>query len=1751
MEDPKAENVTNARTPPGTEQTTDEKYLSDPAETEFEAVSISPREETSVRSPLVDLRFHATQPSEGQEVFLETATPRADMHSPSSLEDEQAPFCEAVQAAAEPHRVSHAEEDEVLASEKSFVCVEHNGPILLEGGEALVPEPATPPPQEYMEASLGPAQGGAEPYDGFVKGEFDPDPVYEVVCDEVAGHEIVMAGDQVKAAWDEVTEEAVESAGEGVDAAGSGDGVVISENEFAVTIDVRRRGARRRKRSRASSKVQGTRFPSRKKVEEEVCFICFDGGDLVVCDRRGCPKVYHPSCVNREESYFQSKGQWSCGWHICSKCQKPAGYMCYTCTYSLCKACVNEAEFTCVRGKKGFCPSCMGTILLMETSENADEKKDGVDFNDRSCWEFLFKDYWLELKGKLSLNLDEIAKARVASKVCSIDIANEESSDDEQGASSDRFSACQDESILSKKKLNLSRTPCEISGKDVQIERMSPPESTSRKRMKKHSRNANSLIKEEKTEFSTVHQGSPLLIKVKKRSRKTVNEEGTANDTESEVPAFKKTSRKKHKRKSRRAAEENLLGDVDKGPTTALEDDNWASKELLAFVSHVKNGDKGILSQYDVQELLLDYIKVNKLRDPRRRSQIICDKMLLALFGKSRVGHFEMLKLIESHFLIKVSSPESDEKQGGDTNLIEMGNEVINDLMITNKRCITWKRVDSKLQANFYDYAAIDVYNINMMYLRRSLMEELLDDMSTFSEKVFGSFVRIRVTASSQKQEVYRLVQVVGCGKAPEEYKTGKRATDVMLEIINLDKKEVITIDIISNQDFTEEECKRLRQSIKFGFISRLTVGEVQEKARVLHAVRVSDHLESEKLRLTHLRDRASEKGRKKEHRECVEKLQLLNSPEEQMKRLEAPDIHVDPKMDPSYESPEEDGDEDENKEGNPMEPTFKGRELIFPQKEDGYNWSGAPKSSNNVDAMGRARYNTDFQSMELQSTMDVRASEFLPQKIDEKIHVETQKIESKAPAVEPLSENKEPLRESVVQIEPKLETLPAKVDPQSNTIETEKLWHYKDPSGKIQGPFSMVQLRKWSKHFPSNLGIWRKWERQEDSILLTDALAGNFQKDLPAWVVEDIKPTQLVKTSETTLVGNSADLSSSSPSIINTSKMHGTATSLSIYIEKGNHSKSDYAGVPAGQSSLGSHLVYQNTAPQNDQSVSIAACTDLIANLDNKHGTGNSDFYKTSIHEQVVVNAVNSESTQQVSFDLHNQPAVIPSEMDPGKEFLEQPGTTPGRTTLSMHGNNIQPRTDVAGEVSAFDGYATQKHDLAILLNSDSCSNHAVSQLTDKLIDHSTSSTESNTVPQVPPCDLSHTRFQKVGALDVKSAVASNALDSVSPQRSDASTLPKAAPEILQSAYTNSFTKNSGTSFATVHPLNTCDQAQSQNAHPNHLVPQTVGSGNWNVPNDARGREQSTPYLNSTTVLSSLSTSVSTSVNCQNTLLVSSDVSKPFSSSQLSNSTSAVTFQPPNMSWGAGTPEVNNQSWQVANQFQNFSNVAAAVGNFLCGSGIQGGFGAANNLGWGMMAQGNMNMPWVVPPNANFAWGQGVSFPSQGNASSNFVWGAPQVSTIPNDGCRPVAQGNVASYPFWNAPLPGNTSQNPVFMPAPVVGNMNQNAWGIPNQVNTGAINTPRIGHESKTSTWDSTKENPSNSTFRNDKFRERNFGSRNGDFRGTGSGYGSGRQSRNWMPSGNAEGPSRPHPEHRRICEFHENGNCKKGSSCNYIHS
>ncbi|XP_058098718.1 zinc finger CCCH domain-containing protein 19-like isoform X2 [Magnolia sinica] len=644
-----------------------------------------------------------------------------------------------------------------------------------------------------------------------------------------------------------------------------------------------------------------------------------------------------------------------------------------------------------------------------------------VDFDDKTSWEYLFKEYWLDLKRKLSLAPDELTRARNPLKGSGVLARNGESSDELYDANADIGSS---------------------------------------------------------SDSSSGHLEASTTKKGKKRSRSSASKEGS--------------SIVKHEVGSERPS-------VPEGT-------EWASKELLEFVSHMKDGDKSILSQFDVQALLLEYIKRNNLRDPRKKSQIICDSRLESLFGKARVGHFEMLKLLESHFLIKENPlPLEDDGQGGmlDSEAIQMEAEGNSDSAkaVLDKRRKIRKRIDDRgPQANLDDYAAIDVHNINLIYLRRNLMEDLIDDVEKFQDMVVGSFVRIRISGTGQKQDMYRLVQVVGTGKAAEMYKTGKKTTDFTVEILNLNKTEVISIDIISNQEFTEEECKRLRQSIKCGLIPRLTVGEVQGKARALQAVRVNDWLETELLRLSHLRDRASEKGRKKEHRECVEKIQLLNTPEERSRRLqELPEVHADPNMDPGYESDEHEEELDDKKQDNYMRLrdsglSRKGRDPISPGKVMASNdgWSAAWNPGRNVSPKG-----VSWDKADAATAAGERTNDSWNQGRD--AH-HTNSWEA-ATSLESAAWNSQPMtRSGQPSSAPESASTPlASVVVVSSTIsETDKIWHYQDPSRKIQGPFSMAQLRKWSKtgYFPDNLRIWKVLEKQEDSILLTDALIGKFQKD-------------------------------------------------------------------------------------------------------------------------------------------------------------------------------------------------------------------------------------------------------------------------------------------------------------------------------------------------------------------------------------------------------------------------------------------------------------------------------------------------------------------------------------------------------------------------------------------------------------------------------------------------------------------------------
>ncbi|KAK4774059.1 hypothetical protein SAY87_029078 [Trapa incisa] len=775
--------------------------------------------------------------------------------------------------------------------------------------------------------------------------------------------------------------------------------------QFSGVVNVKRKRGRPPKNASALNGQSSSYAQKRVGEEEDVCFICFDGGSLVLCDRKDCPKAYHPACIKRDESFFQSTAMWMCGmlncWHQCSTCGKGAYYMCYTCTYSLCKNCTKNADFVCVRGPKGLCGTCKKTIMLIEKIYLEDQEVVQVDFDDKTSWEYLFKVYWVILKERLSLTINELTQAKNPWVEPSFAISTREPS------------------------WNLS----------------------------------NNNVDKRNVSVSTNENQSARVLRCRKAKEqpKLINVEGQVNPDER--PCFSQGTK-------------------------------WASDELLEFVAHMRNGDTSVLCQFDVQALLLEYIRKNNLRDTQRKCQIVCDARLLNLFGRMSVGHFEMLKLLDSHFLVKDNPKVEAFIRGSivDIGTGHVGNSLSNDnqlLLDNNKRRRGRKKVGySVQQVDPNDYAAADVHNVSLIYLRRHMIEKLLDDPEQFYDKVVGSIVRIKVSGGEQNQDIYRLVQVIGTSKVAESYKFGEKMSDIVLEILNLEMKEVMPIDKISDQEFSQDECGELNQSIKHGEIKWLTVGDLQQKALKLHELRVNEWLETELLRLNHIRDGASEKGEQKELRECVEKIQLLSSPEERQRRLhEIPEVHAYQSMSLNHISQNKFGASRQKKQDGLVRqsngPGRKRRQAV------------TARSANSV-PMKRTRASLRNQTAASDSD---RESSVLTNEMNKRRQSDHDDLVMCA-----LTSSSGGIPQSGSGVASEVARSPLSSGMSINDAEIHKIWHYQDPTGKTQGPFTLAQLRKWngSGHFPIDLRIWRIDGRREDSILLIGALNGSYSKQEP-----------------------------------------------------------------------------------------------------------------------------------------------------------------------------------------------------------------------------------------------------------------------------------------------------------------------------------------------------------------------------------------------------------------------------------------------------------------------------------------------------------------------------------------------------------------------------------------------------------------------------------------------------------------------------
>jgi len=93
--------------------------------------------------------------------------------------------------------------------------------------------------------------------------------------------------------------------------------------------------AAQEKRAREANSKEAKKKKKKKvrKEHEDDCFRCGWGGELVMCDKGNCPKVYHLQCLKLTKPPM---GKWLCPWHHCDDCGKIATSKCSECPNSYC-----------------------------------------------------------------------------------------------------------------------------------------------------------------------------------------------------------------------------------------------------------------------------------------------------------------------------------------------------------------------------------------------------------------------------------------------------------------------------------------------------------------------------------------------------------------------------------------------------------------------------------------------------------------------------------------------------------------------------------------------------------------------------------------------------------------------------------------------------------------------------------------------------------------------------------------------------------------------------------------------------------------------------------------------------------------------------------------------------------------------------------------------------------------------------------------------------------------------------------------------------------------------------------------------------------------------------------------------------------------------------------------------------------------------------------------------------------------------
>ncbi|RCV17656.1 hypothetical protein SETIT_3G237300v2 [Setaria italica] len=534
----------------------------------------------------------------------------------------------------------------------------------------------------------------------------------------------------------------------------------------------------------------------------------------------------------------------------------------------------------------------------------------------------------------------------------------------------------------------------------------------------------------------------------------------------------------------------------------------WGSKELIEFLSSIGKDTSETLDQYGVADVVKNYIRQNDLLQKDKKKLVICDEKLQPLFRKSKVRYNKIHYLLERHIAANMILEDEALASSEDNR----------DSVMTKKaRIASYQPSAPKCtpEINKRCFASLVCDNINLIYLRRSLVVHLLKEPDTFESKVIGCFVRIKNDRKDYSfhmhKKLYQLGQVTGIRKTTEEDKI-KDISNVLLCIFNMPD---ISISMLSDEDFDEEECQDLHLLAQNKSFKRYTVGDLEEKARSLRRDIMSHWINRELQRLDRLIDMANEKGWRKAKDEYLDKKQLLRKPSEQQRLLEEVP-RVIPEMEDSKDTEVQVTTRDRSTKKSTVafqgtngtrasffkstaEEKFKGtggeRELslksLSEEKSEANNVCGIPSVQNldNNAADKGAEVSVDGDTAgAIVQRQSIEATDVITIDDDDDDHP----CEKSGQATVDLDADD---AGDTHHAEHKTNNISRRghrnVKVKRGASLHMRMWHYIDPQGDEQGPFTMEHLRNWwnNGYFRDDFRVWRTGQTSDTAIKLIDAL--------------------------------------------------------------------------------------------------------------------------------------------------------------------------------------------------------------------------------------------------------------------------------------------------------------------------------------------------------------------------------------------------------------------------------------------------------------------------------------------------------------------------------------------------------------------------------------------------------------------------------------------------------------------------------------